>query len=67
MHRYHASFSAIASAGVASLRVESIMGGGGRGGGGGGGGTTERRIREAVFYSQGPAIKEALVRLENIG
>lgn len=27
MHRYHASFSAIASAGVASVRVESIMGG----------------------------------------
>lgn len=30
MHRYHASFSAIASAGVASVRVESIMGGRGR-------------------------------------
>lgn len=26
MHRYHASFSAIASAGVASVRVESIIG-----------------------------------------
>lgn len=26
MHRYHASFSAIAPAGVASVRVESIIG-----------------------------------------